>query len=534
MEQVSRWFHVLGKLSDGLASGCGVLFTVAAIVCAAMVITACFFVPRFGWRERRKLMFRRITAAVVLVLYLLAGILFTVFTRDPQAGHRMEILPFEWITDPAQSVWSALLHDLGSLILFLPAGILFSLLLYEAKSVVKTMMFCLGMSLLLEFLQYVGKTGIFSIEDILSQTIGGMLGALLVSAWSRNRGRKSAGAILLRAAFGVVLAAVFFSAAAFGTYHVLRIKGERGMHQNISSVSTEMESGDDGLVWYNGKAYEYNDQVITILCMGIDQRTPEIEEKDYVSGESGQADSIFLVVLDPVSHQLKVIAVSRDTMTEVPAFDYKGNYLGESVNHLGLAYAYGNGKDTSCRYMVDAVSRLFYGIPVNGYAAFNMETISALNDAVGGVTVTVPEEEGLSAANKKLIPGATVTLTGDMAETFVRYRDTEVHGSNNMRMARQKQFLLSFFAQAVSAVKKDVSLPVTLYQEFSREMVTDIGLDNAVYLITEAADLSFTENDLVILQGESREGSVYDEVYVDDQALYELILDTFYTEVSLK
>ena len=61
------------------------------------------------------------------------------------------------------------------------------------------------------------------------------------------------------------------------------------------------------------------------------------------------------------------------------------------MNHLGLAYAYGNGKDTSCQYMVDAVSRLFYGIPVNGYAAFNMETIAALNDAVGGVTVTIPE-----------------------------------------------------------------------------------------------------------------------------------------------
>lgn len=104
-----------------------------------------------------------------------------------------------------------------------------------------------------------------------------------------------------------------------------------------------------------------------------------------------------------------MIAISRDTMTEIATYDVKGNYIGDSVNHLGLAYAFGNGKDTSCEYMVHAVSKLFYGIPINGYAAFNMETISKLNDAVGGVTVTVPEGEDLS---KKLKAGTAVTLKG--------------------------------------------------------------------------------------------------------------------------
>ena len=264
--------------------------------------------------------------------------------------------------------------------------------------------------------------------------------------------------------------------------------------------------------------------------MGIDQQTEEIEQKEDVSGESGQADSIFLAVLNPTQKQLSVLAISRDTMTEIATYDAKGNYIGDSLNHLGLEYAFGDGKEKSCQYMVDAVSKLFYGIPINGYVAFNMETISQLNDAVGGVTVTVPEGENIS---DKLKSGETVTLNGDDAVSFVRYRDTSVEGSNNLRIARQKQYLINFFSRAVKAVQKDVSLPGKLYQDFSSEMVTSIGLDDAVYLVTEATEMSFGEDSLTVLQGETKTGEVYDEVYIDEDALYDLILKTFYTEVEI-
>lgn len=70
-------------------------------------------------------------------------------------------------------------------------------------------------------------------------------------------------------------------------------------------------------------------------------------------------------------------------MTPIKTFDYKGNYVGDAENHLGLAYAFGDGKETSCQYMVDAVSNLFYGIPINSYVALNMEAVEQLNDAVG-------------------------------------------------------------------------------------------------------------------------------------------------------
>lgn len=539
MERLNRIFQGLGKLSNGFSTVYGKAFLVIVVLCIIALFVGWLWIPRTNWRNRKKRAFQRYGIIAALAVYLLAYVSVMFLTRDAGAGYQIDVIPFDRLfVSPLTE--STLLYDIGGLLLFLPVGIWFFCLMDGAQPIIKSMMFSLGMSLLTEFLQYVGRMGTFSVEDMIVQTLGGVFGALLALAWIRTSGRRrSVGGIVLRIGFGLFVAAAFFCTVALGTYHVLRIKGEQDMRRNISSASLNMDSEESekdssGLVWHDGKAYQYNDQAITILCMGIDQDSEEIQENNRVSGQSGQADSIFLVVMDLADRQLKVIAVSRDTMTEIPSFDYAGNYIGESVNHLGLAYAYGNGKETSCQYMVDAVSRLFYGIPINGYASFNMETIAALNDAVGGVTVTIPENEELSLAGEKMEPGAVVKLTGDMAESFVRYRDNTVHGSNNMRIARQKQFLTAFFRQASEAVQKDVSLPVTLYQEFAEEMVTNIGLDNAVYLISEAAGMSFGDDSLTIVQGEAKVGDVYDEFYIDEEALYQLILDTFYTEVTIE
>lgn len=71
------------------------------------------------------------------------------------------------------------------------------------------------------------------------------------------------------------------------------------------NMESEKKNSSD-LIWYDGRAYKFNDQAVTILCMGIDQQSEEIQQIDNLSGESGQADSIFLVVLNPVNRQMNV------------------------------------------------------------------------------------------------------------------------------------------------------------------------------------------------------------------------------------
>lgn len=99
------------------------------------------------------------------------------------------------------------------------------------------------------------------------------------------------------------------------------------------------------------------------------------------------------------------------------------------------------------------------------YVALNMNAVAMINDAVGGVTVTVPED--MTQVDPSFAEGAAVTLTGDQALKFTRYRDTEKDFSNNSRMERQKQYLVNFMGQAVKAMKADMGLPVSLYQSLT-------------------------------------------------------------------
>ena len=97
-----------------------------------------------------------------------------------------------------------------------------------------------------------------------------------------------------------------------------------------------------------------------------------------------------------------------------------------------------------------------------------------------------------------------------------------------------QRYLVNFMKQAIAAVQQDVSLPVTLYQSLADEMVTDIGVDKAVYLTTQALTMPLDSSRIMMLKADTVQGNVYDEVYVDDDALYDLILNVFYTEEKME
>ena len=72
----------------------------------------------------------------------------------------------------------------------------------------------------------------------------------------------------------------------------------------------------------------------------------------------GQADGLFLIAQDTVRNTVKILMIPRDTMTDIMLTDLSGNELGKDLQHLNLAYAYGDGRERSCEYMAEAVSEL--------------------------------------------------------------------------------------------------------------------------------------------------------------------------------
>ena len=62
-------------------------------------------------------------------------------------------------------------------------------------------------------------------------------------------------------------------------------------------------------------------------------------------------------------------------------------------------------------------------------------------------------------------------------------------------------------------------------------MTTDLNLEKVVYLADLAAGFDFAKMDITKIAGENVMGEKYEEFYVDETAMYELILDVFYEEV---
>ena len=282
-----------------------------------------------------------------------------------------------------------------------------------------------------------------------------------------------------------------------------------------------------GALRYNGKTYQYKENIFTFLCMGID-RKGEVEASDDLF-QGGQADSLFLAVLDPDEKKISIIGINRDTMTEISVYDANGLYAGKEVAQIALAHAYGEGLEESCENTVEAVSNLFYGLPIHGYCALNMSVISDINDAVGGVDVTIPAS--LAGKEDGWTEGEQVHLMGEAAYTFIHYRDTSVARSAEERLERQKQYLNAFVAQAKEAMRADMTLPLKLYTQVTPYMVTDITADEAVYLAGQALSYSFSQEDIYGMEGHVEMGETFEEFYHDDTALYELILEVFYEEL---
>lgn len=279
---------------------------------------------------------------------------------------------------------------------------------------------------------------------------------------------------------------------------------------------------------YNGKKYQYNNRVTTLLYAGLDSFDELKQTATY--GDKARADSIMLIVLDEASKKMSVVAINRDTMTEVHRFSRNGGDLGTYVTHLGYAYANGDGGTASCENLKTAVSTLFNDLPIDGYMVSNQTSIVMINDLVGGVTVTVPNND-LATQYPELTEGNIVTLDESNVRAYVQQRDTAVDFSNEGRIERQKSFVLSFMDEFGTLVKDNSMQVWDELEECSNWMQTDITKNRYLSLADAFSQTNLAPDSYYILEGEDQLGELHDEFYYDEDALQELIIKLFYREV---
>ncbi len=357
---------------------------------------------------------------------------------------------------------------------------------------------------------------------------------------------------------------VILAGALVGAFFALKTAGKASLENRKDDVKEEYEL-DSEVVTFEGKRYRPRKDLSTFLFMGVDTGyTSHVIEQDVIKrftewaantgmtydeyveqwkqkqaekGEStdiaevfhipaitsGQADVLLLVVLDGAKEHADIISIDRNSMSYFEAFDYNGNSMGVSESQLCLAYSYGDGAHESCKKTVSAVSDFLYEVPIHAYYSMKYMAIREVNDAVGGVEVEIKDD--MTSVDERLALGERVVLDGALAEKYLTARMGIGNGTNEERLSRHKEYILSFIKSAISAVKKDITLPFELYNKIAENSITDLSADEIVYLADLATrlDISFHS-----IEGTTDSGVAFDEFRPDEDALWQLILDIFY------
>ena len=334
----------------------------------------------------------------------------------------------------------------------------------------------------------------------------------------------------------LVILALLLCATVLGLW----LHGRNSIHKPVEMPSLPQQEQNDtsadqssqgSFVEYQGKRYQYNENMINILLMGIDS-----DKETATSANDGydQADVLVLVALNLASNEMTLISLNRDTICDIQLVDPKGNPTALMNTQLALAYAYGDGQYQSCELTRDAVSNLFFGLPIQGYGAYYLNGVAELNDAVGGVTVTILDDYPFTymRGHKNMIAGHQVTLKGIQAKSYIQCRLETRTDANALRMQRQKQYMLALINQAKQLLKKNPAAILGLYNSVDDYILTNLDIGEIGYLGSKAASMDFS-GDIRSVTGEFTVGADnHIELHVDRESLYDLMLDVFYTEVT--
>jgi len=271
----------------------------------------------------------------------------------------------------------------------------------------------------------------------------------------------------------------------------------------------------------NGVDYFPRQDIKVMLVLGIDEFGPV--EASEINSNDGLADYIMLVIFDETNENIRILNLNRDTMVQIPVLGIGGRPAGTNYGQLALSHTYGIGLEDSCENTRKTVSDLLYNLSIDYYLAMHMDAIPILNDAVGGVTVTVTDD--FSAVDPEITQGE-FTLRGDQAITFVRSRRDVANQMNLSRMERHRAYAEGFM-DALSAKLEDGSTFIlSAYEQIQPYIVTDCSVTALSGMLERYSDYEVVE--IISPEGENVMGKQYYEFYLDEDALDALILRLFY------
>ena len=274
---------------------------------------------------------------------------------------------------------------------------------------------------------------------------------------------------------------------------------------------------------HRGKTVHYRENEITnYLLIGMDRE--EMDSSDLQNG--GQADFLLMLSIDRRNRTITPVMIDRDTMTPVTTYGIFGNPAGARTMQICLAHAYRGVNVSGSENTARAVSRLLGGVNINRCMVMDLSGIALLNDAVGGVTVTVVDD--LTALDPALKKGATICLQGAQAEQFVRGRMTVADGTNASRMRRQQTYIDALAGRMEDLFRGDALFLEDVFEKLSGHVKSDVT--QKVLLGEANAYGEYSWKPLQTLPGAHRLGEDgFAEFWVDEPMALDMIVDIWFS-----
>ena len=320
----------------------------------------------------------------------------------------------------------------------------------------------------------------------------------------------------------VLLALVILLAAGLG-FMVWKVQRDADSEVIIEAGQSLHADHTSEYLTYQEKTYPVKRRMSSVLLIGTDNYVDDTKQNRIDAFYNyNQSDFLVILVFDHDNKTVLPLQVNRDTMCAVPWLTVNGMVGGYVTEQIALAHTYGSGKDDSCENVVQAVRDLLYQAPVDHYLAFTMDAVPVINDLVGGVTVTL--EDDVPALGEEFVKGATVTLRGKNALTFVRTRELNLNG-NMTRMNHQRLYLASFTETARAAAEKNQDLATQAFKAIDPFLTTNMTVNHISEIIDDLVNYEILP--VISPEGELVMGEEHVEFYADDASVWECVYTAF-------
>lgn len=199
--------------------------------------------------------------------------------------------------------------------------------------------------------------------------------------------------------------------------------------------------------------------VFNVLLVGTDSRDPD--------ADMGRSDSMMLVSFNKNEGKSTIISFLRDSLVDIDGY---------GKSRLGHTYAYGGVGLT-----INTLNKQF-GLDIQNYVTINFDNLVNIIDELGGIEVTLTEEEAEYYRKTGMpdIQAGTVTLTGSQALAHARNRTLD---SDFGRTRRQRSVMYGIYRKILE--KKDPSTLMPLISYCLTQVKTNMSLQEIYKMAKE-------------------------------------------------